>query len=375
METPGIADALPDWIAYPEDDWVHISPTEAGLDEERFSEFLGGLDVGESHFAGEDHSDGKWGAMLTRGGYLIHEWGNRDYAFQTSSTGKAFTWPLLGFAIEDQLLDPDEPIHRVWTGEGQLSHPHKYLNHGYHRDLTWRHIIGDRFGDKHYGGFPIEIGSRWKNPQPGAEDWPPHHHVPEWANWTGDPFYDLYSHAQPGTVGHYSSAGFWRLGQALTAVFKRDLKDVLDERLFSKIGIPAHRWDWVTGRAISTDKYFYPGSPDSYTHLDPPYEIDGAVVRGGPGWVVISASDLARFGHLISTRGVWNGQRIVDEKWLRGHSGGNLSGVSGDTHFHTSLSVVTTSGLDHKHATARKSFIPEDCFVGPPRTRRPSATV
>ena len=58
----------------------------------------------------------------------------------------------------------------------------------------------------------------------------------EWARWTGDPFYDNYSHAEPGTVAIYSSGGYWRLSQALTAVWCRDLKTVLDERLFSIIG-------------------------------------------------------------------------------------------------------------------------------------------
>jgi CubicO group peptidase (beta-lactamase class C family) len=364
-----MAGQLPDWIVYPDDDWVQISPGEAGLDEKRFANFLASLDVGPASFGGEDHSEGKWGAMLTRGGYLIHEWGNRNYAFQTASTGKAFIWTLLGFAIEDGLLDPDEPIHHVWTGEGQLSHQHKYLNHGHHKTLTWRHLIGDRFENKHYGGFPIELGNRWRHGQARAEGWPPHHSVPEWANWTGDPFHDLYSHAKPGTVGRYSSAGFWRLGQALTAAFKRDLKEVLDERLFSKIGIPADRWDWVTGRHISADKYFYPGIPDSYTYLDPPYEIGGAVVRGGPGWVIISASDLARFGHLISTRGIWNERQIIDENWLRGHSGGNDSGVSGESDFYTAIAVVTTTGLKthQDFGSTRKSFIPEDCFAGHPR--------
>ena len=150
--------------------------------------------------------------------------------------------------------------------------------------------------------------------------------VPDWVKWTGDPFYDLYAHAEPGTVGLYSSAGFWRLSQALTAVWGRDLKDVLDERLFGKIGIPPDRWDWLPGGYVKDQKYFYPDIPDSYTYLDPPYEIDGNTVRSGPGWVVISASDLARFGHLNATLGNWKGEQIVDPSWLRSHSGGNASG-------------------------------------------------
>ena len=74
--------------------------------------------------------------MLTRGGYLLHAWGDRNYRFQTASTGKAFCWALVGFAVEDRPAGPDEPINRSWTGEGQLSHPHKYLDRGHHESLT-----------------------------------------------------------------------------------------------------------------------------------------------------------------------------------------------------------------------------------------------
>ncbi len=56
----------------------------------------------------------------------MHVWGDRHYRFQTASMGKAFMWVLIGFAVEDGILDPDEPIHRTWTGEGELSHPHKH---------------------------------------------------------------------------------------------------------------------------------------------------------------------------------------------------------------------------------------------------------
>ncbi len=168
-------------------------------------------------------------------------------------------------------------------------------------------------------------------------------------------------------MGHYSSAGFWRLGQALTALWDRDLKDVLDERLFGKIGIFADRWDWPAGRVIKDSKYLYPTIPDSYTYLDPPYKIGGNVMRSGPGWAIISASDLARFGQLVATSGIWKGQRLLDPQWLRGHGGGNKSGVSGESAFSTAMGVVTTRGLDHAHSTAKHSFLPRELFVGPSR--------
>ena len=84
------------------------------------------------------------------------------------------------------------------------------------------------------GEFKIE-------PEWAASEWT----VPEWANWSGDPFYDNYSHIEPGAIGRYSSGGMWRLAQPLTALWNRDLKEVLDEKLFSKIMIPSDRWDWL----------------------------------------------------------------------------------------------------------------------------------
>ena len=365
---------IPDWVVYPGEDWVEIAPEEAGLDVERFDAWLGTLEPRGASFGGEDHLDGKWGAMLTRGGYLLQSWGDRHYRHHTASVGKALLWALIGWAAEDGLLDPDAPVHHSWTGEGQLSHPHKHLDHGYHQTLTWRHLIGESTGSVHYGGFAIELGTRWLARQTGVFEEEVVDGVPEWAAWTGDPFYDLYSHAEPGTQALYSSAGFWRLGQALTVVFDRDLKDVIDERLFSKLGIPADRWDWLIGDDVRKQKYFYPALPDSYTHLDPPFHVNGHPVRSGPGWVVISPSDLARYGHLLATRGVWNGEQVIDPAWIRGHGGGNFSGVQGESEHYTALAVVTTSGLSpafpRAHSTTTESFIPSECFVGVPDVRR-----
>jgi CubicO group peptidase (beta-lactamase class C family) len=355
---------VPDWVTYPDADWIEITPEEAGLDPVRFGNWLASLDVRGARFGGEDHSGNRYGAVLTRGGYLVREWGDRHYRHHTASVGKALTWVVLGAAVADGLLDPDAPIHESWTGEGQLSHPHKHLDTGHHATLTWRHLIGRRDDSLHWGGFPFEIGNRWAEKRTGLEEADAVSGVPEWAQWTGDPFYDCYAHAAPGAHGLYSSAGFWRLGQALTAVWGRDIKDVVQERLFDALGIPAERWGWLTGREVKEQKHFYRTIPDSYTYLDPPYEIDDHVVRSGPGWVVISASDWARFGLLNATRGIWKGERVIDADWLRGHSGGNKSGASGESEHFTALGVVTAVGLpDYRHAVETQSILPDDMFV------------
>lgn len=353
---------IPDWVTFPDEDWDLKNLDKLGINPSIFNTWISTLNVKGANFGGEDHCDNKFGTVITRGGYIIHEWGDRNYRFHTASVGKALCWVLIGCAIEDGLIDPDDLIYKTWTGEGELSHSHKYLDQGYHKNLSWRHIIGYKYGDLHFGGFPMEMGIRWKEKRTGLEDDKSIYGIPNWSTWTGDPSYDLYAHIEPGTQGVYSSAGFWRLGQALTSLWNRDLKDVVDERLFSKIGIKSNNWDWYTGEYVKSQKYFYPNIPDSYTYLDPPYTINSIPVRSGPGWIVISASDLARFGHLLATNGNWKGIQLIDPQWLRGHGGGNGSGVSGESDFYTSISVVTTRGIDYKYGSSRKSFLPHEVF-------------
>ena len=55
--------------------------------------------------------------MLTRGGYLVRAWGNPVYCYQTASVGKAFSRALIGLAVREGLIDPDEVVRKTWTGE------------------------------------------------------------------------------------------------------------------------------------------------------------------------------------------------------------------------------------------------------------------
>ncbi len=303
------------------------------------------------------------GAALTRGGYLVHTWGDPDFRWQTASVGKALTWAVFGLAVEDGLVRPDDLVRNTWTGEGQLSHPHKHLDQGFHRDLTWRHLLGDRDVYGHFGGFPVTNGFHWRDATPADQQNTDSvalfgtSGVPEWATWTGDPFYDNYAHIQPGTVRKYSSGGIWRLSQALTHLLGEDLKQVVDRRLFGPIGIPADHWQWTPGRTLFETKNWYPDTPGYGDFVDPPYEIGGKVVRGGPGWVVISALDFTRFGHLVATGGLWEGSRLMRPEWLRGHHGSDSNQVGGESTHFTAMARVSTLGVGHP--------LPDNLFVGP----------
>ena len=336
---------IPEWVVYPKEAWIEISPGEAGLDVTQWKAFLAEREVKGAAWEGEVHDGNNWGTVFTRGGYLVHAWGDPQYRFQTASVGKAFNRAIFGLAVEAGLVRPDGLINKTWTGEGLLSHPHKYLDAGHHKKLTWRHLLGatDRYA--HFGGFPVTNGYFWQQGSTAQSNKKKNKSVPDWATWTGDALYDNYAHAEPGTVEIYSSGGMWRLNQSLTVLWDRDIKDVLDERIFSKIGIPADRWDWIPGQEVHDNRQFYPTMPGYGDFIDPPYEINGHVVRGGGGWAVMCAADLARFGHLIACDGYWAGEKLIDPQWLRNHAGGNGSFVGGESRQYTAIGRVTTDGI------------------------------
>lgn len=313
-----MADAVPpDWVVFPDEEWEELGTEQAGFEEPELTNALTPFSPRPAAFW-ENHQPDEYAAVLTRAGYLVKKWGRtRDYLWQTASVGKAFTRAALGLAVYRLGLNPDKPVWHTWTGLGAFSHARKSLDNATHAAITWRHLAD------HTAGFGIENGFEWRWADPAnLEPW-------QAANWTGDPVFDMISFRPPGQYS-YSSANFIRLGQALTAFWGLDLKTVLDRELFSKIGIPADRWSWMSLREVYQNIRMYPEMPGYGHYADEPHEINGAVVRGGPGWVLMSAEDLARFALLVATSGVWKGKKLLSAEWLISKGGGNGSALFGD---------------------------------------------
>ena len=347
--------AIPDWVTYPGDIWETASPKEAGFDMDKWNQWLAEQNPRGASVAGESHPGKEWGAVLMRGGHIVKTWGDPNYRYNSASVGKSFTRLCLQIAIDRGLIsDADDLIREYWTGEDQLNHPDKYLDNGHHRILTFRHLLTMT------GGFPVTNGFNWRSGD-----------HPEWADPHGnDPDRANYAQREPGVASHYSSGGFWRCSQALTRIFDRELKDILDETLFSKMGIPTDRWEWFTGRHLRETRDFYPDWPGYGEFADPPYKIDGHRVQGGGGWVVMSSSDLARVGLLLATGGIWKGERLIGDtefvnrgqgEHVRGWGGGNsstLSAWSGPKML--VVTAVTTQGLDWSNLPDLKGRFGQD---------------
>jgi CubicO group peptidase (beta-lactamase class C family) len=92
------------------------------------------------------------------------------------------------------------------------------------------------------------------------------------------------------------------LSLGLLLLFRRPLPEVFRERIADPIGC-SQDWHW---HGYSTSGV----------------EVDGRVIEsvsGGGHWgggIFISAEDQARIGLLVAQDGVWEGQRLIDAKWI-----------------------------------------------------------
>ncbi len=93
----------------------------------------------------------------------------------------------------------------------------------------------------------------------------------------------------PGTKYQYWDEATQQYGYVLTQIAGESLVDYLKRRIFDQIGISGTDW-----QSDSTGK-----------------------VPNWTGGLVISAADLARFGHLFLNEGNWAGEQLIPASWVR----------------------------------------------------------
>ena len=92
-------------------------------------------------------------------------------------------------------------------------------------------------------------------------------------------------------------------------VINMDLYDYADQYLFSRIGMEVPRWDYSDPQGLI------------------------------PANMCLTARDMARFGQLYLQNGCWNGEQVIDEKWVGrshknyGNNYGYLWWIDGDSYF------------------------------------------
>lgn len=175
------------------------------------------------------------------------------------SVGKSFTCTALAVAESEGFLSFDEKMVDIFADEIREAgiEPEPLL-----KEITLRDAITMTNGMAHH---------------PAVTD-----------DWICDYFRTPMKY-QPGTRFMYNSSGSFLLGAVVTKKTGRDLKDYTTEKIFNKIGIDAERFTWLK----------FPNG-----------------IYAEPGTLAVT-EDLLRLSMLYCQGGMWNGERVLPEKFVK----------------------------------------------------------
>lgn len=246
--------------ALPARGWEVATPESEGFDSARLAEAIARIrtEVPHAH-----------GVVLIADGRLILDATFWPYdgtePHNLASVTKSVMTTLIAIADAQGALDLDQPMLDFFEDR-------KVANlDGRKRRITVRHLTGMVSG--------LECV--------GEHDEPTLHEMnasPDWVQFT----LDLPMAAEPGTTFSYCSPGMHLLSAILQEATGETALDYARGHLFGPLRITEVAW---------------PADPQGVTH--------------GWGDLRLRPEDAARFGQLWLDGGVWNGQRIVPEDWVR----------------------------------------------------------
>jgi len=210
--------------------------------------------------------------VIKDGKVLVEEYFNgfsRDSLHDTRSVGKTFTSTLTGIAINEGYIENEEQTL------GSFYKLKDYENYSSLKEtITLKNLLTMSSG---FLGFDFDENS------PGNEEnmYP----QADWVKWTLNLPMD--SAKTPGSKWEYFTAGIVVLGDILNKNVPGGLEKFADEKLFKPLGIDKYKWEYTPQ-----------GVPNT------------------AGGLRLSSLDLAKFGQLYKSRGMWKGNRVIPEKWV-----------------------------------------------------------
>jgi CubicO group peptidase (beta-lactamase class C family) len=181
---------------------------------------------------------------------------NRDARYQSWSLSKSVTALVFGRAMTLGLIGPDDPL-------GSLI-PEADEPHG---EITMRHLL------------TMTSGLFWN----GFRDY--NVFMPDRLRES----LTVPVARKPGTYWEYSQSGPALVAESVQRAVGQDFQTFAQNELFGPIGISPGDWSWQRDRAGHTQGFF---------------------------GLFMSADDYARLGELMRRGGVWNGKRLLSERFV-----------------------------------------------------------
>ena len=233
-------------IPWPTPDWPAAGPAEVGLDAAK-------LDAARTYAQSAGGS-----GMIVRHGKAVLRWGDQRRRYDIKSATKSFGATMLGVAVKDGKIDLQAPARRYCATLGVP--PESNARSGWLDDLTILHLATQTAGFAKPGGYEKLL-------------------------------------FRPGTHWHYSDGGPNWLADCLTLQYKRDLEDVMFDRVFTPLGITRKDLQW------RRNQYREP-------------ELNGVPRREFGAGIHADVEALSRLGYLYLHRGRWRDQQILPEDFV-----------------------------------------------------------
>jgi CubicO group peptidase (beta-lactamase class C family) len=244
---------------FPGKKWENATPESQGVDSVLLAN---AIDFLES-LPGED---GSTELVIVRNGYVIWQGSNVNNKHGVWSVTKSFVSTLVGILIDDRRLSL-ETLAKDIDSHLSLRYPTATIRHFLTMTSGYRAIGDDPRGDYVHGPSPTPF-----NP-------------------------DVPLFTPPGSMYAYWDSAVNELGFLITKIAEKSMKALFQERIGSVIDLDPNAWNWGDFG-----------------------QVEGLTINGGAGnnrnHVIISAIDLARFGHFILNRGYWNGTQLVNPNWI-----------------------------------------------------------
>jgi len=219
---------------------------------------------------------GKPAGMILWKGLKVAEWGDLERVDMTFSVTKSYLSTVVGEAVEEGLIRDVDDFVKDYVWDGSFDGEHN-------SQITWKHLL--------------QQTSDWSGTLWGGQDWadrpPQEGGLDDWKNR---------ALVKPGTSMEYNDVRVNLLAYSLLQVVRKPLPAYLKEQVMDPIG------------ASSTWRWF--GYDNSWTNVD---GVKMQSVSGGGhsgGGLFINTIDHARFGLLFLSDGSWDGEKIVDPKWI-----------------------------------------------------------
>jgi CubicO group peptidase (beta-lactamase class C family) len=252
---------------WPLPQWEKAKPADVGMDEAMLQK-------------AKDYAlTGGGSGYITRHGKLVMAWGDPRQRYDLKSTTKSIGVTALGLAIADgkiRLTDKASKHHPTLAVP-----PESNRQTGWIDQITIEHLATQTAGFEKPGGYTKLI-------------------------------------FEPGTKWNYSDGGPNWLAECVTLVYKRDVSELMFERVFEPLGITNDDLTWRR---------------NSYRDA----KIDGVMRREFGSGIHADVDAMARIGYLYLRGGRWKGKQIIPAEFVKAASTTvkpvvGLPEVEGDRH-------------------------------------------